>query len=162
MSTVHMFKNTEKSIPCTNCGSEHTSVIREAPSAEDKKLKCLRCNFLFTEADSLGAQSAGSIPDGPPELDPQQEITQNWIKEGKKSPEDEVSTGRGPGNNLIGKTIPLPRTITHIIISKDRFGYDFCNKRTLKKTILSWEHAGKKYDVFELHPKKVSAKIDIQ
>lgn len=150
MALAHVIKNTDKEFPCVNCGSQNVSIVREGT---DPRLKCNApgCGFTFNGSDSLDAKAKGSIPDAPPVLqDPSPERTPDFL---------------GDPNPLIyTETVvkKLPRTLSYVIVSKDRTKHEFCNTKELKKLVLKWETSGKPYEVFELQSKQITARVDIQ
>lgn len=133
--------NTDKEYPCIFCGSSG-NIIREGANP---RIKCNSCNGLYDGQDSLNAKEAGMIPDGLPEL---KEEPYNPLDH--KLP-DVIETNSGN----------VPKSPSHFFVSKSRNRFEFCTKRDFKKTALKWEQEGS-YDCFELVPKKISAKIDIQ
>lgn len=160
MTNVHLYTNTSEDLPCVNCGGPG-NIIRESNVPEDKKLKCQKCSFMYTAADSLEAKNAGVIPDGPPELD-------NTEPEADSAPGDNqgdlgtpetgwVSTG---GHSRHPVTIPLRPSF--VLVSKDRTQSEFAGKKDVKSVILRWEYEGRKYNLFELIPKKSSTKVELQ
>lgn len=76
---------------------------------------------------------------------------------------DEVRIGDRvlPAGHQGGST-KLPRTLAFVIVSKDRKRHEFVNKKQLKKAVFQWETRNAPYEVFELTPKAVQAKVDIQ
>lgn len=157
--TAHVTSNTDKVYPCVMCGSESANIIREGA---DPRLKCnnSRCNFMYNASDSTAAQEQGTIPDGLPELQAAPDPAANPRTVVDKEVVSQDHPTKGP-TEYASEAAKLPRTITHLIIAKDRYGYDFCNKKNLNAKLLSWSAAGKTFDLYELTPKKVSAKIDI-
>lgn len=153
---MRIMANTSKDFPCTQCGNPG-NIIRENVSPELRKLKCLTCGFMYTEADSSRAVEAGEIPDEPPTLQPEP------VHDQVESP----SIRKEVRPNLPTRTEArvdkkLPRTLSYVVVSKDRSDYTFTTKKGLKQVIFQWETDGKKYEVFELTPKAVTAKVDIQ
>lgn len=148
--------NADAEYPCTICGTLG-SVVRDAPNLGDKKIKCgdLRCSYVYTAKDSLAAKEAGVIPDGPRPV------------EGGSVPDvDKPDTSRNiPADQSVREEVAIrkaPRTPSFVILSKDRDESEFCTKKNLKERVILWTAQEKKFDVFELTPKKVQAKLSIQ
>lgn len=144
MSNVH-FIEPQAEFPCTNCGSAG-SEIRQG------RYKCNECGFLYNAKDSAAAKEAGRIPDGPPQIDGQQgeeELKLKTIEQQKSK-------------HSVFKAASSPRSPKFVLLSKDRSRAQFVTQKTLKSELLRWEYEGINYDVFELHPKKISTKIEIE
>lgn len=144
--------NTTQNLPCVLCGAPG-NIVREAPNQSDVRVKCSSCGHTYSKMDSLDAQAAHQIPEyaGPapePAYHPEQEVM-------PPSPEPSRSQ-----NSTDTGTLAVPRTPAFVFVSKDRKTVEFCTKKDLKRKALQWETTGKTYDMFELLPKKVSAKIE--
>lgn len=153
MSNVRMMRNTEKTLLCTHCGAPG-NVVRESDDPAQKKLKCLRCNFMYTAADSEAAHAAGAIPDGPPP-EPQPEERERNVRQVR-----EDSTKRVDPLPEVSVT-KIPRTPSYVFISKDRASSEFTTKKNVKAVALRWEYEGISYDMFELSLRRVNANIEI-
>lgn len=158
---AHLTSNTEKTYPCIFCGSKSANIIRESSSLESTRIKCNDCNGVYAASDSKELQEKGQLPDGPPVV---QEPVQPASKDG--GGRDPVVRDQPSKDAVVSENRPsdrgsVPRTPSFVFISKDRAITEFYTRRDLKKAVLSWEHRGVKYDVFELNPKKISAKVDI-
>lgn len=151
MSEIRLLQNTSKEFPCVMCGSSG-NVIRESMDNTTKRIKCNKCNFVYSAQDSLDAQEVGTIPDGPQELQDKTPSGRH-IKRGDEEPKSE---------NKQSSPVHIPKTPAYCFISKDRRRSEFISKRDLRKAILKWEYENINFDVFELHTKKVSAKIDLE
>lgn len=146
MSAVRPMRNTEKDFPCTRCGAPG-NVIREGANP---RLKCVACNFMFDASDSLAAKEAGNVPQSVPEM-------QDNVAELPRANAEPKEIGNRP------ITSPeIPRTPSYVFVSKDRAQHEFCTRRDLTKTALKWQLSDDSYDVFELSPKKINAKISIE
>lgn len=143
---AHLMNNTSKRYPCPNCGTPG-NIIREGA---DPRMKCnnARCNFMYDGSASLAAVEANAIPDKPIELD-------DPIAEPL---EPEVPVIRA---TTTAHSTKLPRTLSFVVVSKDRIDFEFTTKKGLKRVIFEWETSNRRYEVFELSPKKVSANVDI-
>lgn len=151
---VMQMMNTTQELPCVICGSLG-NIVREAPNPHETRVKCNSCGHTYSKQDSLDAKQAGAIPDAPPEN----------VEKFKPIPTEEVVPPplpeHSPSKNIdVTGTLSVPRTPAFVFVSKDRKTVQFCTKKDLKKTALQWETLGKRYDMFELQAKKVSAKIE--
>lgn len=157
--TAHITTNTEKTYPCIRCGSKQANIIREASSLSETKVKCsdTNCNFVYTAQDSKELEEKGQIPNGPPAI--QESVQTKEERSADRIPRDSHTPA---AEHISGGATGLPRSPAFIFISRDRTRSQLCTKRDLRKQTLAWEHEGVKYDVYELQPRKVSAKIDIQ
>lgn len=157
MSGIHPLQNTSEDLPCTNCGGPG-NVVREANVPEDKKLKCHRCGFMYTAADSNAAKAAGAIPDGEPQLDQRQ-------GEGIKPAVDSADLAGRPvsqNSDVLPSRGKITRTPAYVLISKDRMDSEFANSKNVKQVILRWEYEEKKFDIYELTPKQAKTKVELQ
>lgn len=145
---MRLMSNTDKVYPCTMCGSEG-NIIREGTNP---RLKCNVCNFMYDASDSQAAVEQGTIPDGIPDVVESTAIEEFLSKPVKVFPE----SIQAPTNTK------LPRTLHYVIVSRDRTEYEFSNSRDVKKRVLQWSASSKSFEVFELIPKAVSAKIEIE
>lgn len=151
---AHLIRNTDKNYPCVNCGAPG-NIVREGP---DPRLKCTQCGFLYDASASKEAEDAGVVPDGPPKLDdttppltpPLSSETKSIVERVAEKLESQASSTK------------IPRSPSYVFVSKDRSLSEFTTKKNLKVTTLQWETSGRKYDVFELQPKQVSAKVHIE
>lgn len=159
MNRPHIRANTDKLYPCTNCGAQG-NIVREGDTPELKRLKCLRCNFMYSAADSIAAVEAGEVPDGPPKLQPTP-TPPPPSRDGDRSPAAHPS-GHESGAASIQRGIQAPRTLRYLVVAKDRSTYEFANAKQLKGVVFQWEAKGASYEVFELSPKEVTAKVDIK
>lgn len=150
--------NADAEYPCTICGTLG-SVVRDAPNLGDKKIKCgdLRCSYVYTAKDSLAAKEAGVIPDGPRVSEESPKIDHG----DRGEPATQSVTNRSVANDSAAGR-KAPRTPSFVILSKDRDESEFCTKKNLKERVILWTAQEKKFDVFELTPKKVQAKLSIQ
>lgn len=157
---AHIMRNTDKDYPCTQCGSAG-NIVREGP---DPRLKCSSCNFMYDASVSLEAQKAGAIPDGLPEEIREATAVDNPRRANEAS--DQTRDARG-SSGVAAKgvhsavSVKVPRSPSYCILSKDRKSFEFTTKKDFKQKLLRWIADDRKYDVFELHPKSVAAKIDI-
>lgn len=160
---AHIISNTDKIYPCVSCGSKSANIIREGSSLQETRVKCNACSFMYSAADSKELEEKGGIPDGPP-------VIQKPVQPASRKRRD-ASEEVGLSSTLSDKGVDhepgsgqkvIPRTPSFVFLSSNRSMVEFCTKRALKKTVLAWEHKGEKYDVFELAPKIVSAKIEVQ
>lgn len=162
MATVKAMSNTTQNLPCVLCGASG-NIVREAPNPADCRVKCNspHCGHTFSKQDSLDAQAANAIPENnfdfrdieesqPPPA-PQKEVV--------PSPPPEHSPSKKSG--AMG-TLDVPRTPAFVFISKDRSHVEFCTKKDIKKVALQWETTGKSYNLYELHSKQVTAKIEFE
>lgn len=159
MSQVHLYTNTTEDLPCTNCGSPG-NVVREANVPEDKKLKCHACGFMYSAADSIAAKEAGAIPDEPPEINHAQGAEIQPEVDSRDSGPTE--TGWAPAGGPSRSSIAIPKRPTFVLVSKDRTQSEFAGAKTVKSIILRWEYEGRKFDLFELTPKKASTRVDLE
>lgn len=155
MSAVRMMKNTDKEYPCTNCGSINSNIVREGANP---RLKCSDCNFMFNGSDSLAAKEAGAIPDGPPEI--QEPFIPEPPVEAERSSADVPTVNGGTGTGEA--SIKVPRTPSHVFIAKRRDKVEFCTKKDLKRVAVKWQYENIPHDVFELLPKTIRAKVEIE
>lgn len=151
---AHMTPNTEKRYLCTNCGSPG-NIIREG---SNPRLKCTSCSFMYDASDSISAEEAGLIPEGPPKLQESQYEQQ--------PPNDELQieksrVSESTGSETYQHMQDVPRLPSYVFISESG-ETEFTGKREFKKAVLRWEHLGKKYKVYELNQVKVSANISIK
>lgn len=155
---VRPMLNTDKIIPCTNCG-QPGNIIREGA---DPRLRCTNCGFSYNKSDSDAAVEAGAIPNEAPTLDdPNPEATDPFASTGEGAEaESSPSLPTGPPD-IVHSTSKFPRTPGYIFISKDRERFEIVGKRDFRKAALWWAQ-GEKYDLFELLPKKSSVKIDVE
>lgn len=148
--------------PCVQCGSENVKIIRS--DAQNPRCRCGSCGFVFNGADSLAAEKAGAIKASSAEsLASAEEPTSKTyepgaIEEAEKTMTEYLQT---PYATLVEDAgLRIPRTPSFVFLSKDRRRYEFCTKKTLKRTAMKWELTGP-YDVFELAAKKFDLKFDI-
>lgn len=153
VGAVHTIRNTDKDYPCTNCGSDRTSIVREG---SDPRLKCSSCNFMFNASDSKKAKDAGAIPAEAPKIEPPQSDPMK-VDRGIKIDE------KRPIARLEPKKDSIPRTPSYVLISKNRkhTEVEFATLKTLKGTILKWQSEDKGYDIYELQKKSVQVKVAI-
>lgn len=156
MNKPRIIRNTDKSYPCVHCGSEQSSIIREDPKGDQRaaRVKCNDCNGTYVAGDSIDAQAAGAIPDGPPNLPPVPEYD-----EPMPAPDEVIIEEAPKVQQEVDRKIP--RIPSYVFISKDRLTTEFSTKKSFRKTLLKWETSTEKFDVFELTPKSFSIKIDI-
>lgn len=130
------------------CGTSG-NIIREGP---DPRIKCnnARCNFMYDGSVSRAAVEANSIPEKPPELD-------------EPTYEEEQPASKASKGEVVHTTRAkrLPRTLSYVVVTKDRSDFEFTTSKGLKRVIFEWETSNKRYELFELTPKKVSANVDI-
>lgn len=159
---AHIISNTEKVYACIFCGSRSANIVREASSLEATKVKCNQCSAVYTASDSKELEERGGLPDGLPDIPEAVHTGDIGRRDGVEidARENDLPVSGDPIAPL--KQSSLPKTPSFVFISKDRTTTEFCTKRELKRTVLAWTHLGTKFDVYELHPKKISAKIDIQ
>lgn len=156
----HMRLNTDKEYPCLHCGTLG-NIVRESEDLEQRRVKCNapRCGFTYSAADSLRAKEKGQIPNEPlvsqPETSDDDQVVPEELPEARPEPNrQEVQKA--------ASTSKAPRTPSFVILSKDRLTSEFCTKKNLRERVIVWTAQEKKFDVFELTPKKVQAKLSIQ
>lgn len=159
---MHIIKNTDKSYPCTNCGSENVSIVRE--DSQNPRLKCNTCNFMFNGQDSLAAKESGGLKGSSeeelalaaePEIYTIEEKPETWASvETPRTSTGEVSA------KLYTSSKAIPRSPAYLFITKDRRTQEIVSQKDFKKTVLRWE-TGAKYDCYQLSPKQVGVKVEI-
>lgn len=157
---MHIIKNTDKSYPCTNCGSENVSIVRE--DSQNPRLKCNTCNFMFSGQDSIAAKESGGLKGSSEEdlalaSDPEvytiEEKPEAWSP-APRTPTGEVSA------QLYTSPKAIPRSPAYLFIAKDRMSQEIVSLKDFKKTVLKWEQRGK-YDCYQLSAKQVGVKVEI-
>lgn len=162
MSIARIVPNTSQIYPCIQCGAENSNIVLENNDPAIKKLKCNVCSMVFTAADSITLQQKGQIPDGPPMLDqhPNEENLDKRANLTKRMGSDEI---RRELRALDPEpTFNLPRTLKYLLVTKDRKNHEFSNEKAFNKTVMRWEASGRGYEVYQLTPKKVEAKVVIE
>lgn len=159
MSIARIVPNTSQIYPCIQCGGENSNIVLENNDPAIKKLKCNVCSMVFTAADSITLQQKGQIPSGPPVLEqhPNEEDLQKRENLTKRMGSDEIRR-----ELRYESTVSIPRTLKYLLVSKNRSKHDFCNQKNLNKTIMKWEAADTPYELYQLTPKKVNAKVVIE
>lgn len=150
---MRIVRNTDKSYPCVNCGADDANIVREG---SDPRLKCNRCNFMYDASQSKEAQEADAIPDGPPQIKEEPAYIDSSAELIESVPA-RIAPARA--ERVVTK---VPRTPAYVLISKDRQRAEFTSSKDIDTAILRWKYEDVKFDLFELQPKKVTAKVDIQ
>lgn len=142
---------------CVLCKTP-SEVIVKGSTLESTKCKCPKCGMMFQAADSVALAKSSKEPnandtgtEAPSSAADQESQVRNEVRH----------TAAGITNPYEGERTRLPRTLAYVIVSKDRTRHEFVNKKQLKKAVLQWETREKPYEVFELSPKSVQAKVDI-
>lgn len=140
--------------PCVVCGSTGQIVRRSV----DPRVKCTKCGFTYDASESLNMKEKGQIPEARQELQDPNPPSNTDVS--RQIPTETQRAGDTTSEPTRGRNIP--RSPGFVFLSKDRQDYEFCSKRDLEKVALRWQIGNKTYDVFQLSPKKVSAKLSIE
>lgn len=151
-------QTTDKEYPCTHCGSQSYSVVRQ--DDKNPRLKCSSCNFIYNGEDSERAQNSGEIPESSPETLAEAAEAHREIAEDR--PESKSSEFGEPFRTAPATNINIPRTPKFVFLSKDRKRYEFSTQKDVKAVALRWEAEGINYEVYELTPKKFEVNVNIE
>lgn len=151
---TQIIANTSKEYPCIMCGGPG-NIIRE--DAVNPRVKCRNCNFMYDAKDSQELAERGQIPSGPPDLPEIEEENANVNI-------DKPNTYNGSNNTATDQrgTLSIPRSPSHIFITKDRKIFEFTTEKDFKKKLLKWESSSRRYDVFQLMKFEYSVKVDVR
>lgn len=151
--SVHMLDTGSNQYPCVVCGSQGT-IIRNTPNP---RVKCGSCGFVYDGSESKEMKDKGQLPDAPPQLqDPNPPTTDPG-----REPVRERDTESDRPSPVVTQS-QVPRTPAFVFISRDRTITEFCGRRELKNIALKWQISDRTFDVFELQPRKVSAKVEVE
>lgn len=155
--------NTSQEYPCLMCGTLG-NIIRESQVDEERRIKCndTRCSFIYTAKDSIDAKNAGLIPEG--KREPTPDPVEEPVEDRTEAPERDQPITRSEArvSNETRRSEKAPRSPSFVILSKSRLESEFCTRKNLQSRVIHWVAQSKKFDVFELHPRKVEAKLSIE
>lgn len=152
---AHFISNTDKTYPCVQCGSESANIVREGV---DPRMKCTRCNFMYNASDSIAAKEAGEIPNEAAYTPPAEPEPDTNPRRPREEPTRDAANSTP---SRVREAATVPRSPSYVFISKTRDRTEFATKKNVKQIAMRWQYEGVKFDLFELQPKAVSAKVDI-
>lgn len=165
---AQFIKNTDKSYPCTQCGVDSPSIIREDPKGgSNPRLRCGACGFMYDGKDSLAATEAGAIkPSSEDSLamasEPEESTIESPIQEAQREAANarRVQPGQthySPFNQVV--VDPVPERPAYVFVSKDRKTHEFCTKKDLHPTAIRW--SVKPHNVYELAKLNLNVKVEV-